>query len=273
MDTTKTFTDQLGREIKITFPPRHIVSLVPSQTELLFYLGLDDEIAGITKFCIHPREKIKQKLKIGGTKDLNLEKIKQINPGLIIGNKEENKEEQVKQLMNDFPVWMSDIKTIDDAYDMISRVGELVNKTAEAKKLVQQIKLQFKALENKTGLTKGKTPLRVIYLIWRNPYMTVGSDTFINSMLGLAGFDNCFNNKLRYPQISENDIKYANPQIILLSSEPYPFKEKHIEELKQICPKAKILLVDGELFSWYGNRLLKSADYFEQLNNELLRGQ
>jgi len=265
MNTTKTFTDQLGREIKISFPPRRIVSLVPSQTELLFYLGLDEEIAGITKFCIHPAEKVKSKLKVGGTKQLHLEMIREIEPDLIIGNKEENKEEQVKELMSEFPAWMSDIKTLKDAYDMIQQMGELVNRSDEAKKLVHKIQLQFEALKNKLQTTKDKIPLRTIYLIWRNPYMTVGGDTFINSMLELAEIDNCFKNQLRYPEISEDDIKKANPDVMLLSSEPYPFKEKHVEELKRICPQAKIKLVDGELFSWYGSRLLKSADYFEKL--------
>ncbi len=269
MTTTKTFTDQLGREIKISFPPRRIVSLVPSQTELLFYLGLDEEIAGITKFCVHPAEKVKAKLKVGGTKQLHLELIREIEPDLIIGNKEENKEEQVSDLMSEFAVWMSDIKTLHDAYDMIQRVGELVNKSDEAKKLVHEIKSQFETLKNKL---KNSEPVKTLYLIWRNPYMTVGGDTFINAMLELAGLDNCFKNKLRYPEISEDDIKKANPKVVLLSSEPYPFKEKHIEEIKRICPLAKIILVDGELFSWYGSRLLKSAPYFEELlkkmNNE-----
>jgi ABC-type Fe3+-hydroxamate transport system substrate-binding protein len=266
MDTTKTFTDQLGRELKISFPPKRIVSLVPSQTELLFYLGLDSEIAGITKFCIHPAEKVKAKLKVRGTKQLHLEMIREIEPDLIIGNKEENKEDQVKELMSEFSVWMSDIKTLNDAYDMIQCVGELVNRSEAAEKLVSHIQSQFETLRNKL---KNSEPLKTLYLIWRNPYMTVGGDTFINSMLELSGLDNCFKNTLRYPEISEDEMKAANPKVILLSSEPYPFKEKHIAEIKSICPLAKIMLVDGELFSWYGSRLLKSPSYFEKVLEEI----
>jgi ABC-type Fe3+-hydroxamate transport system substrate-binding protein len=270
MDITKTFIDQLGREIQIPFPPKRIISLVPSQTELLFYLGLDEEIVGITKFCIHPAEKVKSKTKIGGTKKLNIEKIRQLNPDIIIGNKEENEEQQVKELMREFTVWMSDIKTLNDAFDMIERIGQVVNKKDAAEKLIAEIQIQFGRLKENLKLLKNRLPLKTLYLIWRNPYMTVGADTFINSMMELCGFENCLKNKLRYPEIPEQDIKAANPQLILLSSEPYPFKEKHIEELKNICPKAKIRLADGELFSWYGSRLLKSPAYFEQLLEEIL---
>jgi len=267
--SSDTYIDQLARQVVIFRPLKSIISIVPSQTELLFYLGLNEEIVGITKFCVHPKEKIKQKIKIGGTKNLNIEKIRQLKPDLIIVNKEENNEEQVNELMKEFPVWMSDIKSLDDTYDMIEKLGIIVGKQHESKKLINEIQLQFDGLKNKLKSTLGDKPLKTIYLIWRNPYMTIGADTFINSMLQLAGFRNCYENKLRYPEISEVDLEMANPQLILLSSEPYPFKEKHIEELQHICPNAQITSVDGEMFSWYGSRLLLSAAYFEKLVNEI----
>src|SRR4051812_11307667 len=120
------FTDQMGNAVELEGPPSRIVSLVPSQTELLFYLGLDKEVAGITKFCIHPAEMFHSKPRVGGTKKYDFEKIRQLAPDLIIGNKEENEQKQVEELQKLYPVWMSDIRNLADALQMIRSVGELV---------------------------------------------------------------------------------------------------------------------------------------------------
>lgn len=283
MLTLQKSTDQLGREVQFLFPLQRIVSTVPSQTEFLFDLGLDDEISGITKFCVHPKNKFKEKIKIGGTKNLNLEKIKSLKPDLIIANKEENEETQIQELMSLYPVWISDVKTLDDAYKMMGKVGEMVGKKEKSAAIISQIKGNFsKRIDKKNIQTP---PIELIqtlpklkincqshsaaYLIWQNPYMTVGTDTFINAMLEVAGFKNVIVNKSRYPEINVEELIEMSPQYILLSSEPFPFKQKHIEELQKKVPASKVLLVDGEMFSWYGSRLLKAASYFEQLH-ELL---
>jgi ABC-type Fe3+-hydroxamate transport system substrate-binding protein len=259
----RTFTDQLNREVSITYSPCRIISLVPSQTELLFYLGLDQEIVGLTKFCIHPEDKFKSVTKVGGTKKLNLKLIRELKPDLIIGNKEENDRDQIEELSKEFPVWMSDIYTLDDALDMISKVGELVNKQKVAKDLVSEIDSKFKDLAL-INSSQGIKSYRVAYFIWKDPYMIAASGTFINDILLRMGLENAFELE-RYPQVSEEDIQHANPDLIFLSSEPYPFREKHVFQIQKICPNAKVLIVDGEMFSWYGSRLLEAPAYLKNL--------
>jgi len=254
------FKDQLNREVEIIEFPKKIVSLVPSQTELLFDLGLDEEIIGITKFCIHPKTWHQSKTKIGGTKKVNIEKIKSLHPDLIICNKEENTKEEIELLANIFPVWISDIKNLSEALEMINAMGEITGKSEKADLLIQKIKLEFSALQ------PIKTEKKALYLIWKEPWMTVNSETFIHDMLARCGFTNVTQNKLfRYPELNKQELLMLNPDYVFLSSEPFPFKEKHIKELQEVLPKAKIKLVDGEAFSWYGSHLLKSGAYFKEL--------
>lgn len=270
--------DQMGRLVVLPNSPQRIVSLVPSQTELLFDLGLGDRVVGITKFCIHPVEWFKTKTRVGGTKDVKLDIIRQLQPDLIIGNKEENKQEDIEQLMQHYPVWMSDIKTLEDAIQMIASVGQITNTENRAGEIIAEIKLGFEKLIPIVG-----NPT-VLYLIWK-PYMAAGVDTFINEMLTCMGFKNVLNappilrqaqydgrdvtlsvaEASRYPEITNQQITQLQPDYILLSSEPFPFKEKHIAELQVLSPKSNILLVDGEMFSWYGSRLKYAPAYFKQL--------
>lgn len=254
----QTFTDQLNRDLHIPIRPKRIISVVPSQTELLFDLGLDSEVVGITKFCIHPKDKFTSVTKVGGTKTLNIQKIRSLRPDLILANKEENDQNQIEQLMQEFPVWISDIHDLDDAIDMITRVGSVVAKESAANTITEEIRSTFNLA------TPGSPSLRVAYFIWKDPYMIAGSHTFIDSMLIAAGWQNAFQFE-RYPQVSPGDVILANPDIIFLSSEPYPFKEKHIQEFALLCPAAQVIVVDGELFSWYGSRLKYTAGYLKEL--------
>jgi len=256
------FRDQLGRTVNLQGIPKRIISLVPSQTELLFYLGLDEEIAGITRYCIHPADKFKTKPKVGGTKQLDIAKIRSLQPDLIIANKEENERSQVEELQDLFPVWISNISNLQDALDMINGVGELVGKSTEAQLLSKQINQQF---NNTTIKPSG---LRAAYFIWRKPYMVAGKGTFIDHMLQKCGLTNVFDLD-RYPEVYAATIVDANPDVILLSSEPYPFKERHIAEFKALLPSAIIKIVDGEMFSWYGSRLLQAPKYFDELSSQL----
>lgn len=241
-----------------------IVSLVPSQTELLHFLELESETIGITKFCIHPSSWHRDKVKIGGTKNLNIEKIISLEPDLIIANKEENVKEQVEKLANDFNVWVTDVNNLDDALQMIEDIGSLTKKETKASTLIKSIKNEF--LQNQHHLNVLKN---VVYLIWKDPYMTIGGDTFINNMLLQAGYKNLFDNTIRYPEVSIELLQALKPEYIFLSSEPYPFSNKHMEELKTSLPDSVIMLVNGEMFSWYGPRLLQSANYFNQLRLKL----
>ncbi|MBK8494687.1 MAG: ABC transporter substrate-binding protein [Chitinophagaceae bacterium] len=253
----------LQKPTDLGYIPKRIISVVPSQTELLSALGLERETAGITKFCIHPASWFKTKKRIGGTKNLQIEAIRNLQPDLVIANKEENVREQIEQLALDHPVWVTDVNNLEDATNMIHDIGVLTGTGDMALSLTGQIKTAF------DGLPKKRSRVRTAYLIWRNPYMTAGGDTFIHDMMQHCGFENIFAHKTRYPETSVADLQTGDCQLLLLSSEPYPFKQKHINELKSLLPNTAIILVNGEYFSWYGSRLLKAPAYFKTLINEL----
>lgn len=252
----RTVTDQIGRAVRILKNPQRIVSLVPSQTELLFDLGLDNRVVGITKFCVHPEEWFRTRLRVGGTKRLHLEAIRELNPDLIIANKEENNREDIEALEKDFPVWVSDVNDLESALDMIRSVAEITD--SDVSQLLGEIETGFADLKP-LDLSK-----RVLYLIWKNPYMAAGSDTFINDILERCGFENVVAEN-RYPELTEQQMVGLKPDAILLASEPFPFKETHIKELQELLPNSTIKLVDGEMFSWYGSRLKLVPSYFTGL--------
>ncbi|MNK04688.1 Vitamin B12-binding protein precursor [compost metagenome] len=263
----KSFKDQLGNEITVNYPPKRIVSIVPSQTELLFDLGLEEEIVGLTKFCIHPIEKFAAKQKVGGTKKLKIDVIRALQPDLIIGNKEENSQADIELLQQEFPVWMSDIYNLEDAMQTISDIGSLVDRQPEATYLNHLISAGFRDLQ--TLALEKNIDKTVAYVIWKDPYMLAGRDTFIDDVLRKIGLRNVLSQS-RYPELAISQLVTLNPQLIFLSSEPYPFKEKHILEIQSALPNAKVILVDGEMFSWYGSRLVKAVQYFFEFQDQLI---
>lgn len=259
--------DQMNRTIRVASKPMRIVSLVPSQTELLFDLELDERVVGITKFCIHPESWFKSKVRVGGTKKLDYAAIHALKPDLIIGNKEENTKEDIEYLENFYPVWMSDIYSLEDALEMMLKIGELCQAEEKAKQLVHEIQTGFNTL---IPLNKSDLPRKsVVYLIWKNPYYAAAKNTFIDDMLQRCGLENFFQQESRYPEW--NPSTSQAPDFIFLSSEPFPFAQKDLQELHFQFPQAHIQLVDGEMFSWYGSRLLKSVQYFKALARELER--
>ena len=272
-----TAADQTGATVMLpSFPPKRIVSLVPSQTELLHYLGLEDEVVGITKFCVHPREWFESKQRVGGTKNVHIDMVKTLNPDLIIANKEENVKAQVDELKTIAPVWVSDISNLDDALKMIRQAGLLVNKKEKAESLASQIETNFKKLiepSNNQSNSKhfqisefsNSQIIRVAYLIWHDPYMAVAGGTFIADMLRRCGFTNIFENEKRYPEITLQQLAKLNCKYVFLSSEPFPFKGQHAEEIRKQLPGTKVVFVNGEMFSWYGSRLLLATQYFKEL--------
>jgi ABC-type Fe3+-hydroxamate transport system substrate-binding protein len=222
---------------------------------LLFDLGLDNEVVGITKFCVHPEHWRQTKAIVGGTKNVNVHMVDSLKPDLIIANKEENTKDDVGLLMKNHEVYVSDVRTVDDAYEMMNAIADRTG--TSAKDLVDRIKSSFAALpvfETKTAL----------YLIWKKPWMAAGTDTFINEMMKIAGFENVVRD-VRYPSMTSELIEQLNPEVVLLSSEPYPFKDQHVSEVKRLLPASKVMLVDGEMFSWYGSRMVRMAEYFEEL--------
>lgn len=260
------YTDGLGRKVEIPFAPQRIISLVPSQTELLYHLGLDEAVKGITKFCIHPQHWFQNKQRVGGTKDVKIEIVKSLQPDLIIANKEENVKEQMDELAKDFPVYVTDINHLEEALQMIQAIGAITGKTQKAFEIVENIQKGFQNL----SLQKNKSA-KAAYLIWQHPFITIGGDTFINNMMEHACFKNVFANSSRYPEVTIAQIKESGCQLLLLSSEPFPFQQKHMDALQPLLPGVQIMLVDGEMFSWYGSRLQHSPAYFQQLQEQIFK--
>ena len=257
--------DQLNREIHLEKVPQKIVSLVPSQTELLSYLGLEDKILGVTKFCVYPARLRKEKKVVGGTKTVQFDTIRGLNPDIILCNKEENTKEMVRELQKIAPVHVSEINNFEDSLDLIAMYGELFECVGKSEELIEDLKAEMKKFQAQIP-EKG---LKVAYLIWKNPWMAAGGNTFINSMLKLNGLKNVFESDAeRYPQTSLRKLKLLKPDLIFLSSEPYPFKRAHIQEIKEVCD-VPILQVNGEFFSWYGSRSLSAFSYFEDFQKQV----
>jgi len=250
------YSDQLGKTICLDHFPQRIVSLVPSQTELLHDLGLDEQVVGITKFCIHPHEWFQSKTRVGGTKSVDIAKVRFLKPDLIIGNKEENTKEDIEALMEIAPVWMSDIYTLNDALKMIESLGQITNTSVLANAMITNIEAGFKELKNSLP------SYSCAYLIWKNPYFLAGKNTFIDAIFEYCNLIN-FTSEERYPEWKMDSEQV--PQVICLSSEPYPFKIEDVEEIQRQFPTSLVLLVDGEMFSWYGSRLLQTVDYLKSL--------
>lgn len=241
-----------------------IISTVPSQTELLYYLGLEEQVVGITAYCVHPKHWLKDKMVIGGTKDLKIDLIKSLKPDLIIGNHEENVKEQIETLSENCKVLISRIETVEDALNMILEVGAATNTSEKAKDLVAEITIL------RSKLKKPTNPKQVAYFIWNEPMMLAGQNTFIGKILEEAGFINAApTQEQRYPQIAFDKIDTLNTDILLLASEPFAFTTKHLHELAKTNPKSLCKIVDGELFSWYGSRMLLAYKYLIQLQNEM----
>lgn len=262
MGSAMLLQDQLGRTVSLPMhPPQRIVSLVPSQTELLHALGLDEEVVGITKFCIHPKHWHKEKARIGGTKNAKIERILALKPDLILANKEENEKGTLEILSQFCPVWISDVRSVAAAVEMIALVGHLVGKSEKAAEIAAGIEQDFAKLSPRLQNRK------VLYAIWREPWMFAGPDTFIGDVIKRLGGINMAAQvkESRYPSIEAADLVSFRPDLILLSSEPFPFKDKHIAELKAILPSVEVQIVDGAYFSWYGSRLLNSVPYFDAI--------
>lgn len=261
------FQDDVGRNFQLDKIPRSIVSLVPSQTELLADMGLQTAIAGLTRFCEFPSGLKKSVPIVGGTKNVDTNKIKHLAPDIILCNKEENTREMVDELEKIAPVHVSCVKSIEDNLRLIETYGKLFGREKQAIKLIERI-IEERALFHDN--LKRSTEKKVLYLIWKNPWMAAGGDTFINTMLEENKLQNVCKHIARYPQLHLEELKGTSaPDLIFLSSEPYPFKEKHKAELEAYFPESKILLADGTFFSWFGSRPAKAYRYFSEIQKQI----
>ena len=254
--------DLSGAALRLARPARRIVSLVPSLTALLGALGLEEEVLGLTRFCVEPAGWKARKVVIGGTKDLRPERIAALAPDLILANREENVAEQVEALAALAPIYLCSVSDLGEDQAMIREVGELVGRADEAESLARQSAAAFAALPP-------YAPLRALYLIWRGPYMSIGGDTFISAVMGAGGLENVCGGQTRYPSLEPSELQALAPEVILLSSEPYPFGEEHLAELSALAPDAQVLLVDGVPFSWYGSEAARAPSYLRELRARL----
>ena len=258
------YKDQMGRQLQFSKVPVRIVSLVPSQTELLVDLGLEEYIVGVTKFCVHPENLRKKKVVVGGTKQIHLQKIQSLDPDIILCNKEENTETIVNELSEIAPVHVSDIKIIDDVLELIEMYGALFQISQNAESISKEIQQRYRLFSKSIVAFENN---KVAYFIWRDPWMVAGQDTFIDYLLSVCGFINmCTEEEGRYPELQLK--KLEDVDYVFLSSEPFPFVKKHCAELQPFT-KGQIVLVDGEYFSWYGSRLLSAFEYFADLRKQL----
>ncbi len=254
----KKIVDHVGRTITYSYPPKRIISIAPGLTDTLYSLQLENEIVGRTRYCIHPKNKVEQATIVGGTKKINLEKIRKLKPDLILAEKEENTKEIVELLEKEFPVFVAEVQTVQDAYRMIHDLGVITDHKPQAEELQTMIQTAFQTLPSIDGK-------RFAYVIWKKPYMVVGNHTYIQDLLKTFGLENAFSSyEGRYPIVSEEDFHKAKLDYIFLATEPFPFKEEHKLEFTKQFPDAKTLILDGEML-WYGPRMLEAAAYFKEV--------
>jgi iron complex transport system substrate-binding protein len=252
--------DDLGRAVDVPRAPRRVVSLCPSTTETLFALGLGDgRLVGRTDWCRHPRGRVEALASVGGTKKVRSERVAALDPDLIVAVREENDREQIESLAATWPVFVLDPVDVESAIQGVDRLGDVVGAGEIANRLATRIRAAFADLPRAPSL-------RVAYLIWRKPWMVVGKDTYVDDVLRRLGLVNVGADlEGRYPETDAAALRRARVELLLASSEPFPFDASYFEELRTLVPEAAPVLVDGEAFSWHGARMLEAAVAFREL--------
>ena len=243
-----------------------IISLCPSLTELVFDLGRGDDLVGRTKFCVHPAGRVERIESVGGTKNPKVARIMELAPDLVLLNEEENRREDAEALAAaGVRCHVSFPRDVDETARMVRDIGAVLERPAEAGRIAADI--ERRAARVRDGARQAPA-VRYAYLIWRNPWMVAGGDTFVTAILALAGGANVFADRPdRYPTVIPEELTAADPDVVLLSSEPFPFKERHAEELEAATglPRDRMQFVDGEYLSWHGSRTPDGVDYAERV--------
>lgn len=239
-----------------------LVSLCPSLTELVFDLGRGEDLVGVTKFCVHPKEGVARIEKVGGTKDPLVERIVELAPDLVLLNEEENRVEDAEALAAaGVPCHTSLPRTVAETAAMVRSIGAALDRRHVAEAIAADIEARSARVR---AAAAGRAPVRWAYLIWRKPWMTVNRDTFVQSLLEQAGGENVFAERAeRYPEITLEDLAAADPELVLLGTEPFPFTAKHVVELSAATglPRERFVIADGEYLSWHGSRTPDGIDY------------
>ena len=264
--------DDLGRWLELRDPARRIACLVPSITETLFALGAGDSIVAITDYCIHPKEGVRTKKRIGGTKNFAATALIKLEPDLVIANAEENRRHQVQSLEDaGLKLFVTFPKTVDGCLKMIADMGAVTGTGNVAQTMLSAIE---KACANALSLAPARPP-RVLCPIWKNPYMTINRDTYVDSVIRCCGGANLFTDAAeRYPHFSLNEAARRLPEVVILPTEPYHFTEADKPDFREMgdeVPAVKfrrIHIVEGELLSWYGPRLARALREISALIRE-----
>jgi len=233
-----------------------IVSLVPSITELLCDLDLSEQVVGRTGFCIHPWDTVREIPKVGGTKDLKLDRIRELAPTHVVVNVDENRKEDAEALAEFVPnVVVTHPLGPRDNLDLYRQMGREFDREAEAEVMCGRFEAALARVED-------RHEQRVLYLIWRDPWMSISPETYISRTLGLFNWRTVpTTTDVRYPQVDLTEVEVDR---VLLSSEPFHFKEHHRAEVQELVPGAKVSLIDGEMTSWYGSRAIAGLDYLAE---------
>ena len=243
-----------------------VVSLCPSLTELVFDLGAGEMLVGRTKFCVHPADRVASVEKVGGTKNPKVARIIELAPDLVLLNEEENRREDAEALASaGIRCHVSFPKTALDTATMVRSIGAVLSRSAEAERLASDIEQRA---HRARATAAGQRTARFAYLIWREPLMTVNGDTFVSALLENAGGANVFaTSPVRYPTITAAELTSAEPDLVLLSTEPFPFTERHASDIAALTgiDRDRFLVVDGERLSWHGSRTPAGIDYAAEI--------
>ena len=254
--------DASGVAMELARPPRRIVSLVPSTTELLCALGLEDALVAVTVYCVEPRDVVRGKVRIGGEKNPDLEKIRALDPDLVVANIEENRREDIDRLRGwSIPVWVAYPRTVAEGIGFIGELGELTGAEPRARALLRELASLHDRVQSANAR---RPPVAVFYPIWRGPYMTINGDTYIHDMLRVCGGRNIFAGRPeRYPTVTLDEVAALRPEVILLPDEPFRFRQAHVADFADYpdvpaVRDGRIHLVDGKPFSWHGPRIAEA---------------
>ncbi|HEU5393471.1 MAG TPA: cobalamin-binding protein [Candidatus Methylomirabilis sp.] len=256
---TRRFRDALGREVSVPVLPRRVVSLIPSVTEICFALGAGDRVVGVTSFCTEPPAGVAEKVRVGGEKNPDLERIRRLRPDLVIANVEENRKPDVDALAeSDIPVYVIYPRGVGEGITLLRTLGELLGVPAAGEAQAARVEA---ALEEVRRLRAGCAPLRVFCPIWKNPWMACNRDTYVHDVLVTCGGENITAERPeRYPRVTLEEVAAAAPEVILLPDEPFRFGPKHLP-LFSVFPgmpavrDGRLYCIDGKWISWYGPRM------------------
>ncbi len=263
------YVDALERTLDVRSPPRRIVSLVPSLTEALFVFGLGEQVVGVTNFCVEPKAAVSSKTKVGGTKTLDVARVVDLRPDLIVASAEENRKEDIQALIGEkLRVFITLPKSVEGAIDLLEQLAAM---TGAGKASGRVVKDARRALAERREANEGRQTVRTFCPIWRNPWMTVGPGTYTHDFVAQCGGANVFEwRHERYPRVQLSEMAERDPEVVLLPDEPYRFGEKHVPEFRafpnvRAVRDGRIYLLEGKHLCWYGPRMAESLRYVSGL--------